>query len=203
MDQRRSTKRSRLVHYKRDPLKISIPMGYAVVVSGYIGLYLHPIFSGFSLFMLIINYAMLPGYTFMSYFGHAAPAITFAYIYICVFCCVICSTYCTFTWIVIKNRIVSIILTISTALSIVTLILSIACVKVSQTFWAMTNRNSNWFLDPNFDPNGSWRSSTFTPFQIKDIIRCIIFFVQSILYVIGHQLSANLLFKSLDLQTLS
>ncbi|OHT02473.1 hypothetical protein TRFO_30421 [Tritrichomonas foetus] len=185
-------------HYRRDPLKISLAMGYIIIIAGYLALFLHAIFAGFSLFFVICNYAMLDKYSFMSYYAAIAPNIAILFVYVSVICCIIIFTYAVFGWILIKEKIGNIILSICAVISIVTLILSFTMIKMSQTFWAMTNRKPGWFSDPNFDVDNSWRSAAFTPYMIKDVARTILFIIQALLYIIGHQISTRKLIKAFD-----
>lgn len=177
-------KRSR---YKRDPLKISILMGYLIVFIGYINILLNALFSGFSLFLLICNYLMSSDYHFMSYFSQSGPEIIFLHIYICTFCCIFSSTYTLFAWILTTKMVPKVLLTISTGLSIVTLMLSYSMIKPTQLFYTMTSRQPDWYVDNEFDTDGSWKKSVFIPFKIQDIFRCIFFILQTLIYLFGHR----------------
>lgn len=184
---------------RRDPLKISLLMGKIIIILGNIGVFVQAAFAGFSLFIIICDYALLSDYQFMSYYSKISPSINFLNIYISVISCIINTTYTTFCWILVPRLYLNIILTVCIAVSIVTLILSLTNIKISQIFYAMTQRQSDWFKDPDFDHSGNWRRKAFIPFQAKEIIRCILYFIQALLYIYGHQFTNYTLIKQFDL----
>lgn len=186
--------------YRRDPLKISLGMGYTIIFSGYIGLFVQAFFGGFSLFIIICDYGMLSKYQFMSYYSKIAPLINIIYIYVSVISCVVNTTFMVFGWILVKHRFVNIVLTVCVGLSIITLILSFSNIKITQIFYAMTQRQPDWFVDPNFDRNNNWRKKAFIPFQAKEIVRCILYIFQALLFIFGHQFANITFLKQFDLK---
>lgn len=186
--------------YRRDPLKISLYMGYTIIFLGYIGLFIQAFFGGFALFIIIADYMMMPRYIFMSYYSKISPSINFLNIYISVISCIINTTFMAFGWILVKLRFVNIILSICVGLSIITLILSFTNTKASQMFYAMTQRQPDWYVDPDFDRNNYWRKKVFIPFQAKEIVRCILYIFQALLFIVGHQFANHTFIKQFDLK---
>lgn len=143
---------------------------------------------------------MMSKYRFMSYYSKISPSINFINIYVSVIICIIDTTFMAFGWILIKSRFVNITFTICVGIGIITLILSLTNTKASQIFYGMTQRQPDWFIDPNFDRNNYWKKKVFIPFQAKEIVRCILYIFQALLFIVGHQFGNRTLIKEFDLK---
>ena len=177
---------------KRDDLMISLPVAYMIIALGIVGTLVQSLFAGFSIFMCACNYSWASGVTFLRYYSPISPKVGFAYCYICLLSCLVNGVYTLYSFLMIHKRYAQVMFLITLILSVVTLFLSFMMLSMDQGFFAMEGRIPDWYENPtSYIWYNNWSSSRFTPYKIEDIIRCILFSVQAILFVFAHQFSTQ------------
>lgn len=185
---------------KRDDLMISLPIAYIIMALGVVGTLIQSLFAGFSIFMCACNYSWASGVTFLRYYSPISPRVGFAYCYICLLSSIIDGIYTLYAFLMIHKRYAQIMFLITLILSVITLFLSFLMLSMDQVFYAMEMRDPNWYEQTgNYPWYNNWFSTYLTPYKVEDIVRCILFSVQAILFVFAHQFSTQDFALGLDL----
>jgi hypothetical protein len=176
---------------RRDDLMISLTMARIIMVLGFLGSLLQPIFAGVSLFFVLAQYAMLPKFYFLAYYAFIGSSLSFGYYYVCLFSGIINAVYTMWAWLAINKRYAQILYSVSLGLSLITLILSIVLMKSDQMFASMANRNRDWFLTSSPTALADWESRVFSSYQVTDLFRSILFLIQAVSFAFAHYSSHN------------
>ena len=172
----------------RDDLALSIPMTVLILNIGDVGTLILSILSGMSIMFCACNYSWLSGYEFLGYFSDIAPSISLFFCYISSISGMFILTYCIFSFIVSSNRVPKVLFIASTIFAIITVALSLSMVKVNEVFCAMNRRRPEWWLHLDTMPiPASWKRNVFNPYKAKDIVRCIFFCFETLLFIFGSQ----------------
>jgi hypothetical protein len=175
----------------RDDLMISLPMAYIIMASGFIASLLEPIFAGISFFFVLVQYAILPKYFFLSYYSYLGTSLSFGYCYVFIFSAVINTSYTMWAWITIPKRYAQVMYTCSLVLAIITLILSLAMMRLDQMFGVMAHRNRDWFLTASTASLADWDNRVFASYRVTDIFRCVFLLIQAIQFGFAYHFSQN------------
>ena len=172
----------------RDDLSITIPMTHIILNIESVGSLLLSIISGISIMFCACNYSWLDEYEFLGYFSKLSPSISIMFCYTTTIAGILVSTYCLFSFVVSSNRVPKVLFIASTLISIITIALSLSMVKVAEVLCAMNNRRPEWWRHLDTNPiSASWKKDVFTPYMVKDIIRCVFLVLETLFFIFASQ----------------
>lgn len=177
----------------RDELMVSLGVAYIVITLGIAATIIQSVWSGFSLFMMMMNYWWISGVKCLSYFSYMSAGVSFTHAYLNFLACLIAGIYTLYSFLAINKRYAQILFLISLLLSIVSFGMSLDLLTMCQVFDAMESRSPRWYHSPETSITGfdNWESDYFHPFIAKDAVRGIVYTIQSVIFVFAQQISAQ------------
>jgi len=185
---------------ERDVLLISLPMGWAIIALGYIGMILDSIIAGLSIFFSFVFYSMSDGKEFLGFYSEIAPEFANWLVYLCYFIVVINSTYTLFSIVVLHNITLMILYLSTSILGVLGLYFSIKGIPVDQSLCAMNRRQPCWW--ENFDSVSlyeNWNTNIFLPHLLNHLLRSIVLFIMALVFIFTFKYSSKRFISSFSL----